>query len=254
MFSVLADARNELSLHTSYKRFWWPEYKPDSVYAAVSRMVKVREIERTVDKTGEAVLRLKAKGGKLLDSVLPLGRLQQQGWDGKWRFAIFDIPEKQRRLRVTVREKLKSLGFGMWQKSVYATPHDVVGEMNEYLEEQGLFPMVVCFESRRIGVGDNREFADLVFGTEQLNDSYFELVEKAGELESQLNHEHISSYSFEQKFRTLWNAYFDLIEQDPFLPFELLPKPWYAHEAKRALRSLAKKSALNLDLTGSDRP
>ena len=32
-------------------------------------------------------------------------------WDGQWRAVLFDIPEKKRRARDTLRDKLRDLGF-----------------------------------------------------------------------------------------------------------------------------------------------
>lgn len=238
LFALLSDATGEISLHAVYKRYWWPEYKLPSLYASVSRMVRVGEMERTVTKKGEARLRLKAKGGRLLDQVLPFNRLQQKRWDGKWRFVIFDIPEQQRLLRGLVRDKLKHLGFGMWQKSVYASPHDVVREVNEFLEEQRIFPMVACFESYRTGVGSDREFADLVFKTEKLNRRYLSMVDDVDELSYEAKKKAITTREFERRFVGLWNHYLDLVNSDPFLPFELLPMPWYADQAKKALRQI----------------
>jgi len=46
----------------------------------------------------------------------------QRVWDKKWRFYIFDIPEKMRTQRNLLREKLKKLGLFNIQRSVFAYP------------------------------------------------------------------------------------------------------------------------------------
>ncbi|MDP3725723.1 MAG: hypothetical protein Q8R36_00825 [bacterium] len=43
-------------------------------------------------------------------------------WDKKWRIVLFDIPEKFRRRRDALREKLKLLGFLEFQKSTFVYP------------------------------------------------------------------------------------------------------------------------------------
>ena len=48
------------------------------------------------------------------------------------------IEEKEKHIRDMIRRKLKSLGFAMWQESVYLTPHPIAEEMNEFLEEKNL--------------------------------------------------------------------------------------------------------------------
>lgn len=44
-------------------------------------------------------------------------------WDKKWRIVIFDIPERFKKAREALREKLKDLGFIELQKSVWAFPY-----------------------------------------------------------------------------------------------------------------------------------
>lgn len=40
-------------------------------------------------------------------------------WDGRWRFVMFDIPDKSRKASNALREKLKELGFYQLQKSIW---------------------------------------------------------------------------------------------------------------------------------------
>ncbi|MDP3764135.1 MAG: CRISPR-associated endonuclease Cas2 [bacterium] len=44
-------------------------------------------------------------------------------WDKKWRIVIFDIPEKQRGARDSLRSYLKKLDFYELQKSVFVQPY-----------------------------------------------------------------------------------------------------------------------------------
>ena len=51
-------------------------------------------------------------------------------WDGYWRIVIFDIPEKRRRGREALRNKLKQLGFYQLQKSCFVHPFDCKSEID----------------------------------------------------------------------------------------------------------------------------
>lgn len=51
-------------------------------------------------------------------------------WDGKWRIIVFDIPEKQRRVRKAFQDKLRALGFYQLQKSVWVHPHHCHDEID----------------------------------------------------------------------------------------------------------------------------
>lgn len=50
-------------------------------------------------------------------------------WDKKWRIVIFDIPEKLRRGRDALRDKLNNLGFYELQKSVWVYPYPCENEI-----------------------------------------------------------------------------------------------------------------------------
>lgn len=51
-------------------------------------------------------------------------KIPQQKWDGKWRLVVFDIPEKHKKAREALRDKLKDLDFYQLQKSVWVSPFD----------------------------------------------------------------------------------------------------------------------------------
>jgi len=58
----------------------------------------------------------------------------QRRWDGLWRLVIFDIPEKEKRMRELFREHLKLLNFYQLQKSVWVHAYPCIDEI-EFLRE-----------------------------------------------------------------------------------------------------------------------
>jgi len=50
-------------------------------------------------------------------------------WDGVWRAIIFDVPEKKRYQRNSLRRELRSMGFKELQHSIWITPFDVENEL-----------------------------------------------------------------------------------------------------------------------------
>ncbi|MDP3771188.1 MAG: hypothetical protein Q8R16_02735 [bacterium] len=75
-------------------------------------------------------------------------------WDKKWRMIIFDIPEKRRYLRDTLRAHFTRLGLYPIQKSVWLFPyacHDLVRLLKVDL---GLGRSVQCFT---VGEFEDRE-------------------------------------------------------------------------------------------------
>lgn len=65
--------------------------------------------------------------------------------DGVWKLVIFDIPERQRSVRTFLRNKLKSLGFKMWQASIWASPYKLDGQLELELKQlaEKLFVRVI---------------------------------------------------------------------------------------------------------------
>lgn len=237
--ATLGDFYREISYDTAYKRLYWPDYKPVSITQMVSRMVRVKEIEKRVNKKGEVVLKLTTKGGRILDETIPLRRWQRKRWDGRWRMVIFDIEEIKRNLRDALRHKLKSLGFGMWQRSVYITPHDVFREMNEFLESKGLREVAVCLEVKRLG-GDERVLAAKAFRLLAINKDYEWVADRSEELSWELSEGKISPKKAKRQFRKIWEKYREVQLKDPYLPKELLGEDWFAGDARKEFNKLAR--------------
>jgi len=61
-------------------------------------------------------------------------RIKKRNWDGKWRLVVFDIPERNRKGRDALRNKLKELGFYELQKSVFIFPYECQNEI-EFITE-----------------------------------------------------------------------------------------------------------------------
>lgn len=95
------------------------------------------------------VFRLTDRGKEkaLLASLLKDG----DKWDGKWRFVIFDVPEKRRAARDVLRRKLKDWGFIILQKSVWATKRNCTQALRSFIKGAGIEDWVMVIESDNIG-------------------------------------------------------------------------------------------------------
>lgn len=71
-------------------------------------------------------------------------------WDGRWRIVFFDIPEKHRAARDSLREKLKELGFQEFQRSVFVQPYACWEEINFITEFFDVRPWVRLAEINKI--------------------------------------------------------------------------------------------------------
>ncbi|MEK7537090.1 MAG: hypothetical protein AAB584_01455 [Patescibacteria group bacterium] len=71
-------------------------------------------------------------------------------WDGKWRFVMFDIPNKFKGRANALREKLKGLGLYQFQKSVWIHPYPLENEVEFILKLFEVKPFVKLGEITEI--------------------------------------------------------------------------------------------------------
>ncbi len=93
-----------------------------SVNQAVSRLQKQGFIYFEKTHRGTFV-RLTEKGRRYLYTHLDAPPKAKR-WDRKWRILVFDIREKNRRIRDQLRQCIISIGFVLLQKSVWVYPYD----------------------------------------------------------------------------------------------------------------------------------
>lgn len=211
-----------------YTPLWYPK---NALQTAVGRMLKTGQIARSI-KNGEVVWKLTATGKNQLTRSFPLLKWQQSGWDGWWRIVIFDVAEKQRKIRDILRDKLVELGFGQWQKSVYVSPHDVASDMIEFLESVNLTKQASVFTAQELGPGQE-ERIERMWRLDKLNESYSKVIEEW---------EKVKEKSVNQKIvRKIISRYLSAVETDPFLPASLLPKPWFGFQAQKIFKQLKKQ-------------
>jgi len=166
--------------------------------------------------------KLTAEGKERLKNLIPV-YLPQRCWDEKWYLVIFDIPEKMKRKRDILREKLKLLGFGQLQASVWISPINYLGNIEEIIKYYNLEPYVIFSETEKIGKETSQVLAERIWGLKAINKEYKKFIsqyEKADELEK-----------FWLKFQ-----YFNILRKDPQLPKKLLPEDWLGKKAKKLIK------------------
>jgi phenylacetic acid degradation operon negative regulatory protein len=212
-----------------------PLYKRQTLANTISSLAKTGYIERKVKEDGEVVYRLTTQGEIKLVREIPLARFKSKGWDGRWRAVIFDIPENQKATREKLRHKLKELGFGQLQKSIWITPFDFVQEMEEFLKFYGLSDYALLMESTHLGGEGGKELAQRVWKLDDLHGKYLDFLGKWQELVIKGNELLAKQEEWRQE-------YFALLAADPGLPPELLPSYWQAEVAKKLFWELEEEA------------
>jgi len=195
-------------------------------------MLKTEEIEKIV-KNGQPYLRLSNRGKKIIARDFSLIALQNKPWDGYWRIIAYDIPEKYKKTRYLLQQELQTLGFGMMQKSIYISPHDLAEDIQEYLESNHLSDFAFVSVAKRIFGKSNRALAWEVWNLEKLEERYEEWIENSQIFRQKENRDF-------QNFKKLQDAFIFLLQKDPFLPKSLLPDNWIGSMAINEFRLVLK--------------
>ncbi|MDP3733489.1 MAG: CRISPR-associated endonuclease Cas2, partial [Candidatus Daviesbacteria bacterium] len=233
---------------------WVPKkYKRHNFNHLIWRSIKTGYIEK-IEKQGEIYLRLTSAGSKKIVRDFPLLAFQNKKWDKKWRVVVFDIEEEDRQARERFRGKLKELGFGMLQESVFISPYDITQDFTEFIGAQHLSESAYLLEVSSIAVGDIKSLVNKVWHLDQINEMYKKIIEKVKENHliiysgrlNKLNKDSgnkvkdgvIKDMTIKDRAIEIKRAYLEVVLRDPFLPKELLPSDWLGYEAKKLIKNL----------------
>lgn len=128
------------------------KYKPRSAYHALKRMQKRRLIEIIKEKDDKIIISITEKGKKrLLEYNIDDMKIKRpEKWDKKWRVVSFDIPEKRKKSREALREKLKDFDFYPLQKSLFVLPFPCRDEIDFIAEIFQIQNNITYFETSKI--------------------------------------------------------------------------------------------------------
>lgn len=163
--------------------------------------------------------KLTKEGKERLRGIIPT-RHQPKKWDGNWYLVVFDVPEQNRMIRDAFRERLKTLGFGQLQRSVWISPYNFLANVQDIIERYHLFSQAILSQTDKLGQEDSRSLANKVWKLDRINDDYKEFISRYR------NRSPKEVYSFKVRI-----DYLHVLGRDPQLPQQLLPLDWTGEEA-----------------------
>lgn len=126
----------------------WKSIDEQYLKRIIREFYRERLVERIENENGSTRIVITEKGReKALEFKIHTMRIAKPSrWDGKWRVVMFDVPEKKKRHRDVLREKLQDLKFLELQKSVLVHPYPCLDEINFIVEYYGMRKFVRCAE------------------------------------------------------------------------------------------------------------
>lgn len=201
-----------------------PNYKRNSYFSSVSKLLKTGEIKKIINSKGQPCLELTSKGQNNFKRKFPVFSLQKKKWDGNFMIVVFDIEEKERYKRDILRSKLKELGFGQLQESVWVSPYHFEEDFQEFIEANNLQEFVYVLSAKTLMVTDYKKLVGKIWNLDNLNEEYESILD--------------SVEKREKDSRDLWDDYFTAVIKDPMLPKELLPGVWPREKVLETLQNL----------------
>ncbi|MEK7664771.1 MAG: CRISPR-associated endonuclease Cas2 [Patescibacteria group bacterium] len=117
----------------------WQKINKNELKREIRNLYRSKLIKEKKNSDGSLTFILSEKGKlKALTYHFDKMKIEKNNWDGKWRIVVFDVPEKLRRGRDALREKIKKLGFYELQKSVFVFPYNCKDEIDFIIEFFGI--------------------------------------------------------------------------------------------------------------------
>lgn len=141
--------------------------------------------------------------------------------DKKIYLITYDIAEKRRYDRNTLREYLKKLGCGMLQASVWITFYNPKRTLQSFINEHNLRGSVIIStlgKDGTIGDDDLQSLIQRVYHLDKINEQYAEFI---------TNYKDKTNFNSQE----LSFSFLSILQNDPQLPFELLPDDWLGEKA-----------------------
>lgn len=198
----------------------------ETVKKAIGNAIHKKLIKKTGD---DSLVELTEEGRDRISRLLPIYR-EKRTWNGHFYLVIYDIEERKKQERNILRNHLKKLGCGLLQNSVWLTPYNPKNILHDFIEEKNLSGAIIVSDIGKDGsIGEESidELIKRVYRLDELNLRYKELID-----------------FFENKKVNKIQAefqYLSILQDDPQLPFEILPRDWMGDKVYQFLNSRHKE-------------
>lgn len=218
-----------------YSRDWTGKLKALNEFRRSQRAriyLRSKDLIRTVDEHSGKRLILTSRAHKIFYEDYPLAKLRKEKWDGQWTIVMYDIPDLKVNARNYFRFKLKKLGFGSPQESIYVSPLSLSEPVREMVVGEKLTEFVWVTQARRILGMTSQEIVERAWPVKSINHLYEKLLEILPKVKN--NHRQ------KKLLLAQWRKLFLSVDAaDPYLPMDLLPEDWLGEKCKRAFTHLS---------------
>lgn len=147
-------------------------------------------------------------------------------WNKIWYTVIFDVPEKERHYRDSLRRLLQRMRMGCLQRSVWITPRDIRPEYADLEKSAAVGTVSYLLESRTVLHLDQQEMVLNAWDVERLHDLQARYLHVFEQNLEKLNRPTHSEKDLIELLYQESEAYMQAMRFDPLLPNALHPKDY----------------------------
>lgn len=189
-------------------------------------------------------IQLTRLGRKRLTELFPIYRTSRP-WDSKIYLVTYDIVEERKKERDLLRDHLKRLGCAMLQASVYVSVYDPRNVLREWSQKRGFTDSILVSDVGEDGSIAGKTISELttkLYNLEEVNDRYAFFIR---DFEGFKHPDEVN----QNRLHVDWST---CVENDPQLPFELLPKGFLGERAYKLYSKLVVVKLEGLDEKAED--
>jgi len=210
-----------------YRGFWEADkLLQEFNYQTIKQSLAYLKRKGLVRLTNEPAIT--AAGKRRLESVFPVYD-EERAWDKSVYLIVYDISEKRKHSRDRLRGFLEDLGAAYFQRSVWLTVYNPEKLLKEFVKQariEGEIVVSCVGKDGYIGEESVKELVAKVFDLENVNREYSRFIKD------------FSGGKKVDKTKVRF-AFLSILQNDPQLPFELLPDDWAGERAYRIYQKLA---------------
>lgn len=186
-----------------------------TVSSTLGRLVGKKYISVST-KNKEKIFTITSLGQEVITNTLDqIDLMDESNWNEKWLFIIFNVPEKQRKYRDMLRNRLTIMGFGRIQNSLWINGRDVSAKLKDILLNNALNKYITIIKPK-LSNDDIAEVAkNIDVDWKNLRKQYEQFINQA---ETFLKSDKKSLFA-----RFLVYHYSKICQEDPKIPLQYCP-------------------------------
>ena len=220
---------------SGYNKRWTAEVRTDEAfselnYQSIKRAARYLKQEGLVKTTKgkSANPELTQRGKRKVDQIIPKYDIERT-WEGRLFLITYDIPESKKARRNMLRNELRKFGSIPLQKSVWISAYNPKKVINKLVNEyklDGLILISTLGPESSVGEYKVGDIAKKVYRLDKLNKKYKKFIVEAG-------------IGKTPKHRIVFK-YLSILNEDPQLPFDLLPEEWLGENAYQVFKRITR--------------